>query len=92
MIKRILNKPLEGNYLSAWRTFVKKLNQSDPLRREWDKICESEYGNTIALQRDCETRFTSSVVMLSQAVQVQNAGISSIHAHTDLFQSKKCGI
>ena len=47
------------------------VNSSNPFKELWDKLCLTQYQQTVALQSDCVTRFSSTVAMLSQAVQVK---------------------
>lgn len=73
MIKKIIEKPLDGNYLKEWRSFVGHIHSSNPFKELWDKCCNLVYQSKKPLQPDCPTRFTSTVTMLQQAVTVKEA-------------------
>jgi len=73
VIKRMLSDYLGTNYLAEWRTFVKKINTSNPFRELWQRCCNEVFEKEITLQIDTETRWSSTVSMLEKAVFVQAA-------------------
>lgn len=69
MVKKIVETPLNGNYLKEWRAFVGHINSSNPFKELWDKLCFLRHSTQIALQSDCPTRFSSTITMIEQAVK-----------------------
>lgn len=73
MIKKIVSCYLEADYLVPWRAFIKAINQSNPFKEAWDKCCVGAFGKKIKLQKDCPTRWSSTVVMIRKAVKTKEA-------------------
>jgi hypothetical protein len=56
LIKRCVTDYLDDVYLAEWRTFIKHLNQSQPFREAWDRVCQLHYNEKKVLQKDTPTR------------------------------------
>jgi len=68
-VKRFLKDNLEVSYLLPWRSFIAHLNYSNPFF-EFFSVCRSKIlgeDNKERLQRDCETRWSSTLKMLAKA-------------------------
>ncbi len=89
VIKRILGDFFEEHYLIDWRRFIKRIQQSNPMAELWTQCCIQYVlflsltflnnnilrvlGKEIILQRDTETRWSSTVAMLAKANSVKLA-------------------
>jgi len=62
----------EGTFLCSWREFISTLRKSDPFNRVWREITLAQFGKTVLLQKDCPTRWWSTISMLAKAVKVKD--------------------
>jgi hypothetical protein len=69
----MLDDYFEDNYLAIWRPFVSRLRQSKPFEELWNECCRVSLGKEFILQPDTPTRWSSTVDMLSKAVEVKLA-------------------
>jgi hypothetical protein len=77
IIKKILKLHLETYYIIPWRNFICHLNHSNPFF-EFFCECRSQFFGPNCrerLQRDCETRWTSTLVMLAKAEKFKDVVI-----------------
>jgi hypothetical protein len=73
IIRRMLDDYFEDNFLAKWRPFVSRLRQSKPFEELWNECCRVSLGKEVILQPDTPTRWSSTVSMLSKAVEVRLA-------------------
>ena len=67
----MLDDYFEDNFLAKWRLFVSRLRQSKPFEELWNECCRASLGKEVILQPDTPTRWSSTVNMLSKAVEVK---------------------
>lgn len=63
----------DSTYVLDWRTFVSHINFSNSFKELWDETCLKMYNKKVTLQKDCPTRWSSTVVMFEKALSVRNA-------------------
>lgn len=76
VIKRCVTDFCEDIYLIEWRSFIKRIRQSHPFAEAWEDCCKFCYKKKIVLQKDTETRWSSTVAMIMKACEVKEAVLS----------------
>jgi hypothetical protein len=78
MIKAIFKDYLENDYLVPWRSFIRIIKQSNPVKIAWDSCCVDTFKQVIVLQKDCQTRWSSTIYMIEKCVSVKDAVLKMI--------------
>ena len=91
VVKKVLSlEEIENSILIPWRTFIKRIRQSNPFSEMWDKSCFEILGKTVQLQKDTPTRWSSTVRMMEKALLVMKVVPEMTHRCRDLLEHQVC--